>query len=142
MLKHLSAKNSPIFLTGFILLLIGFTLGAYAQRKGQQARRNSFASLQAAVVQLGVYDKNLVLGEQRAYEAQFIVTGRDGKQYKSLKKATAEDTWVYAEFPYDFDSFPVNSNVHSAYRWECVVEGMTVAGGEFQWGGDRAVAVQ
>ena len=141
MLKHLS-KNLPLFLTGFLLLLISFTLGVYAQRRGDQARRNAFASLQAAVVQLGVYDKNLVLGEQRAYEAQFIVTGRDGKQYKSLKKATAEDTWVYAAFPYDFDGFPANSNVHSAYRWECVVEGMRVASGEFQWGGNRATTPQ
>ena len=141
MFKHLS-KKLPLVLLGFVLLLIGFTLGSYAQRRGTQARRNAFASLQAAVVQLGVYDKNLVLGEPRAYEAQFIVTGRDGKQYKSLKKAKAEDMWIYSEFPYDFDGFPANSNVHSTYRWKCVVEGMTVASGEFQWGGNRATAVQ
>ena len=141
MLKRLS-ENRPLFLTGFVLLLIGFALGGYAQRRGNQANRNAFASVQAAVVQLGVYDKNLVLGEQRAYEALFIVTGGDGKQYKSLKKATAEDMWVNSEFPYDFDNFPANSNVHAPYRWKCVVEGMTVAGGEFQWGGNRATAVQ
>ena len=141
MIKHIS-NNLSRFLTGFILLMIGFTLGGYSQRRGTQPGQNAFASLQAAVVQLGVYDKNLVLGEPRAYEAQFIVTDRNGKQYKSLKKAKAEDMWIYAEFPYDFDSFPANSNVHSTYRWKCVVEGMTVASGEFQWGGNRATAVQ
>lgn len=139
MLRHLN-RNAPVFAAGLVLLLIGFALGGYAQRRQGRASPNAFASQQAAVVQLGVYDKNLVLGEPRAYEALFVVTGADGKRYKSLKKASAEDMWVYAEFPYDFDSFPPNSGAHAAYRWECVVEGMTVAGGQFQWGGNRAAA--
>ena len=141
MLKRLS-KNRYFFLTGFVFILIGFTFGSYAQRRRSQANPNVFAATQSAVVQLGVYDKNLVLGEPRDYEAIFVVTGGDGKQYKSLRKAAPEDTWVYAGFPYDFDNFPANSNVHSTYSWKCTVEGKTVAGGEFQWGGNRATASQ
>jgi hypothetical protein len=140
MIKRLS-KHLAVFLIGFMLVLLGFGLGSYAQRRGA-ANQNAFASVQAAVIALGVYDKNLVLGTPRAYEAQFIVTGPDGKQYKSLKKATAEDQWIYSEFPYDFDSWPANSNVNVSYRWKCVVEGMTVASGEFQWGANRAAAKQ
>jgi len=137
-----SLRRWKTFATALALLVIGFSLGSHAQRVRGGANPHSSASLQAAVVQLGVYDKLLVLGEPRAYEAQFVVTGEGGEQYRAVKRATAEDTWVYAEFPHDFDKFPANPGTLSAFRWKCVVEGKTVAGGQFQWGGSRAVAPQ
>ena len=140
-----SSRKRLLILAGVASLLVVFVCGSYAQRRGRQAVRNTFSYYQHAVVELGVSDKDVALGEVRAYDALFIVTGEDGKQYKAQKRATSEESAPYEAsvvFPDNFDNYPSHSDVLSHYRWKCVVEGKVVAGDQFQWGGERAVTPQ
>jgi hypothetical protein len=94
--------------------------------KGMGDGRNpgiTWQSSTSSVVQLGIRDKNAVLGD---YKATFKVTAPDGKLY-TKEIAVKGDSFEYVLFPTDFDSYMQSGN----YTWVCLVAGKTVLKGKF-----------
>ena len=93
-----------------------------------------FMQSTAAIIQLGVWDK---AGNAKSNNTTFIVTATDGKQYKATLSEPL-DNWVYVSFPDGFSPYPENTSVYASYSWKAVVDGKTVAGGNFKWGNGQA----
>jgi hypothetical protein len=119
-----------------LFIIAGLLFATSAQRRRARPAAGWLQS-QAAVVQLGVWHKS---GPSGPYTALFIVTGPDGKQYKSEQRTKTGDDWVYTLFPNEFDKYPEAGGRFTTYSWECTVEGKSVGSGQFQWGGNRAAA--
>lgn len=109
----------------------GYLIGVEAQKN--RLPNSGFLQSTASVIKLGVWDK---MGNAKSNRATFTVTAPNGKQYKSTKNEPLND-WVYANFPDEFDTYP-DTTAYTTYSWKCVVDGKTVAGGNFKWGNGQA----
>ena len=79
---------------------------------------------EGVAVQLGVRDK---YGALDKYKALFVVTAKNGKEYKAEKTAQS-DKWGYVYFPDDFKVYGEPGD----YAWKCFVDGKVVTNGRFR----------
>ena len=114
-----------------MFLAAGYLIGANAQRNRPAS---GFLQSTAAFIQLGVWDKS---GVSKTNKATFIVTEPSGKQYKAERSEPLDD-WVYVTFPNDFSPYLDNTSVYMSYSWKCIVDGKTVANGNFKYGNGQA----
>jgi hypothetical protein len=130
--RNLSRRRLLILACAAVLLA---TLSvAYAQRTRNQSSEGWLLS-QASLVKLGAWDRS----GGRPHQVTFVVTGPDGKQYRSDKYAAGGE-WVYTLFPEDFKTFYGGSAVYSNYSWKCIAEGRVVVSGQFEFGACRSNA--
>ena len=125
----LRRRRLPIVACATILLATLWV--AYGQRRDQTSE--GWLISQASLVQLGAWDRS----GGKAHHVTFVVTGPDGKQYRSDKHA-ASGEWVYALFPEDFKTFYGGSSGNSHYSWKCIAEGRVVVSSEFEFGSCRS----
>ena len=112
-------------------LLIGLLLIVMPDTVTAQKSTVAWQSSESAYARLGVRDKNGTLGE---YEATFIVTGADKKQYKKAVMVKGDD-WGYVTFPDDFQL----SQRSGRFSWRCLVRGRVAVSGQFMIGTSEAV---
>jgi hypothetical protein len=84
-----------------------------------------------AVMKLGILNKNDALP---SYEAIFIVTSPNGKQYKASKHVSRD--WGFVLFPDEFQ--PKTYAGQGEFSWKCVVRGNVVGKGAFVLKGTEA----
>ena len=132
LIVRMRAKKIGLAAAVFVLAAGTFIAGIYAQRS--RLPRAGFLQSTAAVIRLGVWDKQ---GVAKTNKATFLVTAPDGQKSTAVSTEPL-DNWVYKEFPDDFSPYPEKSGVYTNYTWECIVDGRAIAGGKFAWGNDRA----
>ncbi len=122
MIVRSSLRRWILFWGCFVLLPIVFVVVVNAQKSVSDV---TWQSSESVSVKLGVRDK---YGELESYEALFVVTGPDGKQYKAEKHVSG-DEWGFCYFPDDFDTYAKPGK----YSWECIVGGEVVLNGDFEY---------
>lgn len=113
------------------LLIVGYLAGVNAQQKKLSAA--GFLQSTATSIQIGVWDKQ---GVAKSNDAIFTVIAPDGKQHKA-KKSEPLDSWVYVNFPNDFEPY-VDAARFAAYKWTATVDGRIIAEGNFKYGNGQA----
>ncbi len=83
------------------------------------------ASQSVAGVSLGIRDKD---GVTDAFDATFIVTDENGKEFK-VTKLVDNYMFGYVNFPNDFGGYVPSGN----YRWKCEVNDEVVVEGRFEY---------
>ncbi len=117
-----------------VLTLALFICSGYAQNDEGPAS-GMWVQSQSAIIRIGVWDK---LRRERSFDALFIVTGPDGKEYRSKKHSSSGVEWVKTIFPDDFDKYPKTGSEYVKYSWKCLIENSQIGEGEFYWGRGKA----
>lgn len=80
--------------------------------------------MQRVNVELLLSDKDEVLGQ---YDALFIVTGPEGKEWRTSKHTDGGDARAF--FPEDFN---LVSAPTGKYMWKCIVKDEVIVEGQFE----------
>jgi hypothetical protein len=83
------------------------------------------ASQSVSGVRLGIREKDGVI---EPYEAMFIVTDKNGKEYKATKQV-GKYMMGYVLFPDDFGGYTSSSS----YQWKCIVNDKIIVEGKFDY---------
>ena len=122
MLKKLLFALLTILLLITVLVLLPSDKSVARQSKEKPYWQ---ASQSVAGIRLGIRDKDGVLDP---FDAQFIVTDENGKEFKTTKRVEAF-MFGYVNFPNDFGGYAPSGN----YRWKCIVDDEVVVEGKFQY---------
>jgi hypothetical protein len=109
------------------LLILTFAflpLDDSAARQSKQ-KPNWQASQSVSGVRLGIRDKDGVI---EPYQALFIVTDNNGKEFKASKRVE-KYMMGYVQFPNDFGGYASSGS----YMWKCLVNDEIIVEGKFDY---------
>ena len=120
-------KNGFKAKTVCFLLILTFAFLPLNDSVARQSKQkpNWQASQSVSGVRLSIREKDGVI---EPYNAQFIVTDNNGKEFKASKRVE-KYIMGYVQFPNDFGGYAPSGS----YRWKCLVNDEVIVEGKFDY---------